>query len=299
MANCEQIYFLGIDGGGTKTTLLLTDSDGNTFRKLYTDRSNPMDIGVEACTVILKEGIYKVCEGIPLTSVVIYAGIAGCTAVKTQLLDFLHSLPVRMAACDSDNTNIMQAALGDRDGVTVIMGTGICAWARIHGESYRTGGWGYLINDGGSAFDIGQDALKAYYSSIDGIGEHSVLTKAIGKLYGDDAALLRQTYAGGKKWIASLAPMVYQATQQGDSVARNIINRNMAVAARMIQTAVKRFPAGPVNVVITGGLTNQPSLLDDLYSAMEGHDHLKLSILETEPVMGAVALAHKLWEQGK
>ena len=66
-----------------------------------------------------------------------------------------------MFACDGDNVNLMQAALGDSDGVTAILGTGICAWAQIGSKTYRTSGWGYLVNEGGCAFDIGQDALNA------------------------------------------------------------------------------------------------------------------------------------------
>ena len=298
-ADDSKVYFLGIDGGGTKTSLMLADCEGNTLRKLYVGASNPMDIGLDQCTKVLQEAICEICEGIPLSSVVVYAGIAGCTSVKDQLQDFFRSLPIRMFDCDSDNTNFMQAALGDGDGVTVILGTGICAWARRGGETYRTGGWGYLINEGGCAFDIGQDALKVYYSYVDGMAEQSALTEAIGKLYADNTALLRQVYSGGKKWIASLAPLVFNAAQQGDSAAEAILNRNMSVAAQVMETAAKRFPVGPVKVVITGGLTNQPCVTQYLLNAMQNPKHIQLSVLADEPVAGAVTLAKKLWEQTK
>ena len=298
-ADNSEVYFLGIDGGGTKTTMLLADSTGKELRKIYCDASNPMDIGLEKCMQILRDGICEICEGICLSSVVIYAGIAGCTAVKENLHAFFRTLPVRAFDCDSDNTNFMQAALGDADGISVILGTGICAWAKQGGKTYRTGGWGYLINEGGCAFDIGQDALKAYYSWVDGIAEPSALTEMIGKLCCDNAVLLRQVYRGGKKWIASLAPMVFEAAQKGDGRAEAIIKRNMAVAAQLIETAARRFPVGPVNVVITGGLTNQPSVPQYLMEAMSEPDRIRLSVLESEPVTGAVTLAQRLWERIK
>lgn len=298
-ADDSKVYFLGIDGGGTKTTMLLADRDGKELRKIYCDASNPMDIGLEKCTQVLRDGICEICEGVPLSSVVIYAGIAGCTSVKEQLHEFFRSFPIRMFDCDSDNANFMQAALGDSDGISVILGTGICAWARHNGETYRTGGWGYLINEGGCAFDIGQDALKAYYSWVDGMEQPSILTESIGKLYGDNAALLRQVYRGGKKWIASHAPMVFEAAQQGDSRAEAILKRNMAVAAQVIETAAKRFPAGPVKVVITGGLTNQPNVPQYLRNAMQEPERIHLSVLEAEPVVGAVTLAQKLLNQSR
>lgn len=295
-ADDSQVYYLGIDGGGTKTTLLLTDSEGKELRKLYADRCNPMDIGVEKAVQVLRDGICEICEGIPLPSVVVYAGIAGCTSVKDQMEDFFRTLPIRKFGCDSDNTNFMEAALGDENGISVILGTGICAWSKLDGETYRTGGWGYLINEGGCAFDMGQDALKAYYAWVDGMGRSSLLTESIGKLFNDNAALLRQVYQGGKKWIASLAPLVFETAQRGDSVAQSIIRRNMAVAAQIIETAAKRFPEGPVKVVLTGGLTNQPGIINDLRDAMNAPERIDLSVLQCEPVTGAVTLAQKLWE---
>ena len=295
-ADDSQVYFLGIDGGGTKTTLLLTDGEGNPLRKHYADASNPMDIGIEKCTQVLREGICSICEGISMSNVVVFAGIAGCSAVKDQLHTFFQSLPIRMFDCDSDTTNFMQAALGDGDGISVILGTGICVWSRCAGKTFQTGGRGYLIDGGGSAFNIGQDALKAYYSWADGMETASIMTQSIGKLFSyDNAALLRQVYRGGKKWIASLAPIVFDAAQQGDIAAIAIIDRNIKASAQLIATAAKRFPDGCIKVVIAGGLTNQTIVPQLLRDAMQTPERIRLSVLESEPVTGAVTLAQKLW----
>lgn len=296
-AEDAEVYFLGIDGGGTKTTFLLCDSSGKQLRKYSSDCSNPMDIGIERSTQVLRDGICEICQEIPLGNVVVFAGIAGASSVKDRLEEFFRSLPLRMFACDGDNVNLLQAALGDNDGVTVILGTGICAWAQMGTKTYRTGGWGYLVNEGGCAFDIGQDALKAYFSTVDGMTDPGILTNGIQALYnGDNAALLRQVYAGGKKWIASLAPMVFDAAEAGDGTATAIIRRNMKVAARVIETAAQRFASAPVKVVVAGGLTNHPKLTEYLLSAMEMPQRISLSVLDTEPVTGAVTLARKLWQ---
>ena len=298
-ADNSAVYFLGIDGGGTKTTMLLTDAGGHSLRKIKIDASNPMDIGLEACTQLLRRGIYEICDGVDLSSVVMFAGIAGATSVKEELQSFFKTIPLRMAFCDSDNASIMEAALGDRDGITMILGTGICVWSKVDGMAYRTGGWGYLVNEGGSAFDIGQDALKAYYATVDGSATPTELTFAIGDIFRDDAALLKQIYAGGKKWIASLAPMVFEAAEAGDSTAKAIIHRNLSVAARMIETAAQRFTNSPVEVVITGGMTNQPQVLQLLNSALKEPGKFDLRILDAEPVKGAVALAQKFWSKAQ
>ena len=297
-ADDSEVYYLGIDGGGTKTTFLLTDAEGKTLRKHIADCSNPADIGIEACTQLLKNGIQTVCQDIPLTNVVVFAGIAGAMIARKQLDDFFRTLPLRKFACDSDYANLVQAALGDGDGVAVILGTGISVWTIKDKERFRTGGWGYLVNEGGCAFDIGQDALKAYYATVDGVRSPGILTESIASLYANDpTALLSQVYAGGKKWIASLAPIVFKAALQGDGDAVAIINRNMAVAAKLIETAAVRLTTPQVKVVIAGGLTNQPQLIDMLKCWMQTPERYDLSILDTEPVTGAVALAMKLLTQ--
>ena len=76
----DEYWFVGIDGGGTKTALALADSTGNIVRTLKTDCCNPIDIGLDASRNILSDAIYELCRGIPLSQVTLYAGIAGGTS---------------------------------------------------------------------------------------------------------------------------------------------------------------------------------------------------------------------------
>jgi len=292
------LYYLGIDGGGTKTALILADSSGKQLRKLVTDCCNPVDIGMEKAMQVLRNGIYEICEGIPLTSVVAFAGIAGGATMKEPLTEFFRNFHFRAFDCDSDNCNIMQAGLGEEDGITLILGTGICAWSRRGKRVFRTAGWGYLIDDGGSAYNIGQDALKLYFASVDGYGDGGILTDSIANQFPDGAqAVLLQVYKGGKKWIASLAPLVFQAAQNGDAAADAILRRNMAVAAGIVETAGTYFPEGKVRVVVAGGVTEQPVAIEYLRSTLRDPHRYQISVLDVEPVEGAVTLARKLWNE--
>lgn len=292
-----EVYYLGIDGGGTKTAMLLADSTGKPLRHLLFDCCNPVDIGMEKAMQVLRKGIYEICEGISLSRVVAFAGIAGGATMKQQLTAFFQNFQFLMFNCDSDNCNIMQAGLGEEDGITLILGTGICAWSRCGKVISRTAGWGYLVDDGGSAYNIGQDALKHYFSVVDGVADGGILTNNIGTRFSNDPqSLLRQVYDGGKKWIAALAPMVFDAAKSGDEAAKAIIHRNMQVAAEIIETAGKRFSKNPVPVVIAGGLTEQPCVVECLRNALHNPDRFQISVLDAEPVTGAVALAQKMWK---
>jgi hypothetical protein len=57
------------------------------------------------------------------------------------------------------------------------------------------------------------------------------------------------------------------------------------------------FPEGLVRVVIAGGLTEQPCVLEYLREYLPNASRYQLSVLDTEPVQGAVSLAKKLWHR--
>lgn len=297
----DEVYFLGIDGGGTKTEFLLSDREGNTVRSLRSDCCNPIDIGIDAAQRILRTGIETVCEGYRMASVILFAGIAGGTSadMRPRLTTFFADFGFRSFTVDSDNMNILSAGLLDADGITLILGTGICSYSKVGGEIRRVGGWGYLIDDGGSAYNIGRDGLAAVFRAQDGSGEETLLTEEIEKMYPDGTTqLLGQLYEERKKLIASFAPAVYRAAREHDGVAERILRANMAFAAKVIGTSGKRFPGGVrIPVVIAGGLTHEELTLTYLKAALGDPERYELKILDRAPVGGAVRLAMKMWEK--
>ena len=80
----NEVYYLGIDGGGTKTALLLTDADCISVREEYTDACNPMDIGLDRAKDILRTAIRKICADLPMSSIVMFAGIAGTASESVR-----------------------------------------------------------------------------------------------------------------------------------------------------------------------------------------------------------------------
>ena len=298
----DESWLLGIDGGGTKTALALADSTGNIIRTLKTDCCNPIDIGLDASCAILSDAIYELCRGIPLSQVTLYAGIAGGTSgdMRKQLAEFFESFGFDSFDNGSDNMNIITAGLGDGDGVSLILGTGICAWAKRGSDIKRIAGWGYLIDDGGSAYNIGRDALSAYYRAYDGSGEPTLLTEYIDQSEQSPEQLLGDIYAGGKKIIAGYSQLVFRAADEGDRVSESILERNFSFAANIIETAAKDFDNSKrLKVVLAGGLTEQPTLMPRLNTALSNADNYDLRVLDCEPVVGAIKCAMKLHSRKK
>ena len=289
-------FCLGIDGGGTKTALCLADCTGQPIRTLTLGSSNPMDLGFDAATSVLREGIREVLGGIPPSAVSCFAGLSGGgnTHMRARMAKFFRSFGFLAFDNDSDNRNTVAAALGDADGVAVILGTGICAYTQKSGEHIRTGGWGYLFDGGGSAYDLGRDALRAYFLAQDGCGMASALTEEVARLHGGSADdVLRDAYAGGKRAVAAFAPAVFRAIERGDGAAVRLLEDNLAHAADIIRTAARPLE-GCVSVCLVGGLTAQPLVENTLRRMLEDAERYAISVVDTPPVLGAVSLACKL-----
>ena len=180
MSNAFQ-YYLGIDGGGTKTAFALTDSYGNTLASTALGASNPNDVGIEAACALLRQGIDQVSEGYDRAQISLFAGIAGAATGNNaaQLTDFLRTLGLGFAACQSDLALSLAVCLGNADGIAVIMGTGAVALGRKNGALYRAGGYGYLLGDAGSGFALGQGAILAALQAEDGSGTDTLLQNAV------------------------------------------------------------------------------------------------------------------------
>lgn len=296
----SKIYLLGIDGGGTKTALLLCDLNGEPIRKAYADCSNPIDIGIEQATNILKHAIFDICDGIPFSSIVCFAGIAGGTSggIQKELNEFLSSFGFLAFKTDTDNANIIAAGLGDRDGITLILGTGVCSFLQKDRKHTQIAGRGYFLDNGGSGFDIGRDALIACYREKDGIGKQTMITTLISEDgFEDLQQLLFRIYDEGKKFIASFSRYVYIAAKNGDDTANEIIRRNMKNAAFFVLANAKNLSCKRIPLILAGGLTKEQLTLFHLKEALGSTYDFDIKILDREPVYGAVALAKELYEE--
>jgi len=293
----ETTYCLGIDGGGTKTALVLADEEMNIIRKIKADCCNPMDIGFEKASAILENAIYEICGDIPFSKIYLFAGIAGATSgdMNEKFKVFFQKFGFGDFVCDTDNRNIITAGIGDDDGISVILGTGVCAFIQKNKVHSRVAGWGYLIDNGGSAYNLGRDALNAYFTAFDGSGEKTALTEEIDSFYpGGAQNLMAYIYSGGKKVIASFAPTVFAALEKGDSVAQRIFEANMKEVSHIVETAAKKLDCEKIPVVLAGGLTNQPLVMETLIKYLKNPEKYNIKILDKEPVMGALMLAEEV-----
>lgn len=261
----EIAYFVGVDGGGTKTEFLLAEAGGEVIKQIVLDGCNPNDVGISACFEVLKQGITELCQDLPHDQISLFAGFAGCgTGTNRQkALQFLSTFGFRQVDCNSDTYNAMAATLGERNGVIVIAGTGSITFVQKNGEKHRLGGFNYLFEEGGSGYTVGRDAFHFALRAEERGNTDSLLYRLVTKQCGTPKAIdhLAEIYAGGKKKVASFAPLVFEAAKAGDPHAMEILEHNASVLAQEITDGVTLLGEDNPEVVLIGGLCKQEALL--------------------------------------
>ena len=287
-------YYLGVDGGGTKTKFLLSDEKGKLLRQCEEGPCNVVNMSREAVSAVLTKGIASVCDGISPQQIYAFFGIAGAASDKTDVLGpLLKRFGFAAYSYGSDAQNIISAGLRGRDGIIAIMGTGSSIFSSRGGTVSRIGGYGHLLGDPASGYEIGKDALHAILAEADGSGAPTRMTSLFEEKEGRGVFdALSEFYKQGKPYIASFAPLAFEGARQGDAVAKQILADNIRRIAVQMKAARKQFETDEtLPLVLGGGLTKAEDLLLPLLEEALSEDRLKLEILNEEPIMGALRLA--------
>lgn len=277
---------LGIDGGGTKTELVVAATDGRVLnRKLYSG-SNPNDIGIEQTITVLTEWIHEV-QAESFSPAMICCGIAGVATGdhRQHLMKRLkEKFPRSDIMVDSDIANLF--SLNEEAEMAVISGTGSVAFVRSKESFVRLGGWGYLLDSAGSAYDIGRDAVATALAEEDELRVPCATSRflreqlQVSRVW-DAVDVL---YADGKPLIASLARSVFQGYRFGDSVAETILIRNVRRLGDLLNLGMQTYHAKPL-AVVGGGLFEHYS--DVILPLLSQFTKAELVCSDLPPVYGA------------
>src|SRR5947208_12237034 len=176
-------YFLGVDGGASKTAALVINDTGKSLGSGVAGPSNHLRVGIETAARNIERAVNKavVAADVATREIVwAYCGIAGADhpAHRQEVVDSLEIFfPRGNFTVDNDARIALTGAIGFGAGVVVIAGTGSVAFGRNEaGEELRAGGWGPTIGDEGSGFAIARNGLAAIVRAYDGRGAATKMT---------------------------------------------------------------------------------------------------------------------------
>lgn len=288
---------IGIDAGGTKNELVLCEKDGRVVNRLTAPGSNAADLGPENAAMRIASQVRELTDGRCETVDALFAGLSGggapaisgeVRAVLTRELPFVKSI-----SNGSDALNGLYAGVGAGDGMVVIAGTGTSAFVRCGGVLTQVGGWGYLVDDAGSGYSIGRAVLNAAFRERDGRGESTRLTELVERQLGFNVlGAVPMIYQGGKRTVASFAPLAFEAADMGDRQALAIVDNACRELRLLISTCASHLKNAPYLASLLGSLWKAPRLLEGVRDLLS--PDYRLLRPDLPPVFGAAVAAAEL-----
>lgn len=292
---------VGVDAGGTKTVGLLADESGRVLTKARGPGANLLVHGELA----VEKTVFQVLEDLdpsrPIDAFCL--GIAGADrpGERELLTQMVRRLGLRGAVRIVHDAHIaLVAGAPAGRGIVVIAGTGSIAYGvGADGATARSGGWGYLLGDEGSAYWLGHAAVRAGIRASDGRGRPTLLFDQVCAQLGvrDSPSLVAWFYDPdlSRYRVAELASLVEEAASAGDPTAGDLLDQaahHLASAARAV--ARQLVFEGTYPIVLAGGAFKAcPSLFDRIQGVLE-LEEAEVKRLSVEPATGAVTLALKM-----
>lgn len=301
-------FYLGVDGGGTKTKFAICDSNGK-IRGEYTSGScHYLQVGFDGVTKLMNDGLNKVSLAAGLNPGEIkhaFLGLAGYGDIASHALKIEKAVSKSLGSLTfnlgNDCENALAGALCGNPGINVIAGTGSVGYGRdAYGNSYRCGGWHYALGgDEGSAYWLGWTLLKTFSRQSDGRNPKTDLHEAVKdflQVKTDDEVVNKVAveWLLDRGKIAALSPLCGELCEKGDPAAIQIIKNcawELADYAKAICSHLK-FNDN-ISVSGTGGVFSIGKTLTDEFDALLKQKGMHYVPAAHEPVLGAVLLAAK------
>jgi glucosamine kinase len=302
------VIVLGVDGGGSKTRVVVADETGKQLGAIDGPASAVRPGGVEHSADVIAACARDALAHANLEHVtpkVLYVGVAGVgreperealwrALIARELAEDVAVHPDAMIALDD--------AFGEGPGVLLIAGTGSVAFGRApDGTFARCGGWGPVLGDEGSGAWIGRRALNVATASADGREPESALVDALlTAIEADDpAALIPWAAHATPTQFATLAPVVFRVAASGDLRANSLVSLAVEELVVHVRTLARRLfvdERAATPVALAGGLLSRGGPLRKrlehrLRSAVPG---AQLRAEDVEPARGAIRGALRL-----
>jgi N-acetylglucosamine kinase-like BadF-type ATPase len=296
------MLFLGLDGGGTKTATLLVDETGQVIGSGSAGGSNYHSVGMDAAFASVRQAVEAALgDRQPDATCFSMAGgdlphdFANLNA-KLAELDLANPFTVR-----NDVLGALRAGSRSPYGVAVVCGTSYNAAAISRsGEEFRLPALGPISGDIAGGRRLATRALGAAFRSWDGRGEPTLLADLIlAKLDAPDFETVASRWGQNQisdDQLKSLAPLVFDACEAGDALARQFVYEQGLELGISANAALRQtdLQATDCDVVLAGSIfyARGTLLMQTVTETILGYaPNVQIKRLGVQPVVGAVLLA--------
>lgn len=286
-------YRIGVDGGGTKTELVLIDQAGAIVTQHVAPGCNPNVVGPEQARAVLLEALGQIHRE-PVSATQLY--MAGAPEFWRDFAANLRDFGE--VSTDKDSLPVLELATDGRAGLVLHGGTGSFVAGRDpEGAIHYAGGLGWRFGDPGSGYDLGQRAISRGLLEL----QHWAPATRIGQLIKDHGesisildtpALTRYFYQNPapNKIVASLAPAVLHLATEGDETATAMVLDSARPLLELAnRVATRLFPGVPLDAIpagLTGPVMTHPAVVQILLPRTP----LPLKPIHEAPITGVCRL---------
>lgn len=305
-------YLIGIDGGGTKTKCVITDLQLNPLFETSGGPSNFLMQGTDKVAETILGLIVRCVNNLQIEYSDVAAIVLGTTGggrrndaedlekAITHLAAH-KKIPLNIFRVESDARIALEGAFSGKPGSILIAGTGSIMFGKDRkGNIHRVGGFGRFIGDEGSGFRIGQKGLSVVAKEFDGRGIKTLISDLLKKKFKIDSPdnLITEIYRNNFD-IASVAPIVIEAAEQGDRAAQNIIESEAGELVLHIDSMKKKLNEKKLFVSFIGSLITTENYFSFRFreKVVQKFDDVVIKEPENPPEIGAVLMAKQLASQ--
>ncbi len=300
-------FYLGVDGGGTKTTAAVSDEKGNIIYKAVGRTINFYSVGMEKATDNLSE-IMKDIYG-KLGEVVFENAFIGCSALDnradTQLIEKLcKSVNAKNITMDSDAYVALFSGDEKLARCVLICGTGSMVIGFDGEKTIVKGGWGHIIGDGGSAYSIAVNGLYESVNCFDEKNFGSSLLQMTQSFFDteDLRKIIDKVYSANftKDEVARFASCVAEACEMGDKTAAIILKTECEKLFRTTKSLINDMKKCEI-VYMYGGVFVNNNFFRNMFTDMFNAEYpdIKIELLNIPPEEGALKIARDLCVSNK
>ncbi|MBQ2848683.1 MAG: hypothetical protein IJE74_10545 [Clostridia bacterium] len=291
-------FYLGVDGGGSKTTAVVFNEKGEFICKACGESINYYSVGMENA----RKAMADIISSLSLKS--FDCAVVGMSALNERASEeeterFCNEIIIsKKIIMDSDLYVALEAMDEGGECVVVISGTGSMAIHRNkNGGISHAGGWGYILGDEGSGYSIGLSGIKAAIRSAEGCGEKTALIDeclkyfSIGNIY--DLIDLYYDKSVSRKTTAAFARNVISLAENGDIIAERIVKNEAKLLSETVCSLLKDAE-DDIPIGLWGGVFQHNKYFCDIFiKYLKSNHKCNVRLISFTPEVGAVFACYR------
>jgi N-acetylglucosamine kinase-like BadF-type ATPase len=300
--------FLAVDGGNSKTDVVLGTATGKVLAFIRGPGSSPHNLGLPGSLRLLDKLVTdaRTTAGAPagtrIDQISVYLAGADLPVEVERLHAAVSSMDwARSCVVDNDTFALMRAGTSRPDAIAVVCGAGInCVGRRADGGSARFPSLGDISGDWGGGHHLAQLALWHAARGEDGRGRPTALSAAAALHF--DRPTVESVSSGlhlGEiplERVGELSPVLFAVAADGDEVAAGVVAQQAEEIMALHRVAADRLGLrhAPHAVVLGGGVlrARHPQLHEPTIAGIRAYaPGAEVTVVTDPPVVGGALLA--------